>query len=572
MDPTETQTQSPPVKPGDLLDGKYRIEELLGEGSFAWVFRAQHERVESLQVAVKLLKSEYLEESDTVRRFHREAQTAAALKNRHTIRVTDFGVTDDAVPFLVMELVDGSTLSDLLRRRGRLQDVDVARFAVQVLKALQEAHGAGIVHRDLKPDNIAVVNEPGEDLPIARVLDFGIAKVMDNAKGVLKSAEETAAGMLFCTPRYASPELLRGRPGPQSDLYALGITMVELLDGEAPYRGKDFYSVAAKHVAPDPVPLGRFSSQSTMASVIERAVAKKLDERFESAEQMRRAIEPILRELETAPIGVTPPLGDDAPSERSVVPTDEFSPLASETPRPADDVASVVSEVLDALDEGEADTAPATAAADSSRAAGPRASGSGESQAAIVEVAPAEDQREEQSSNRWIPIMLLLVAVGAIALILATSGTGNGDAVGAEGTNPGGETEVGESDPPPTPEPAEPAVAPELSADPEIAAPDPSTQRPAPTQTMIHTTRELGGVRGERVHRSAERLAGLLVPSTVEGPVDEPADDRSDRRDEERDDDRDDEDDEDEGSRSDDNSDNETEPNPFGDIDLMGGN
>lgn len=277
-----------PAAVGDIFAGKYEVTSVLGFGAFAWVYRARHTLVSSLDVAVKVLRQEHLNETDTLRRFHQEAETAARLKSRFTTKITDFGITDSGSPFLVMDFIEGMSLEEYIKRVGRVTPEAAARWGAQVLRALEEAHGVGIVHRDLKPANIYVVADPdGDELDI-RVLDFGIAKIMDRASG---AAEETATGQLFCSPRYASPELLRGHPSPQSDIYALGITLCELIDGRVPYPEPDFFSVAARHLAEEPVPIGPEVKASVLSDVIRRSLEKPLGQRFKTARDMRKAIE-----------------------------------------------------------------------------------------------------------------------------------------------------------------------------------------------------------------------------------------------------------------------------------------
>lgn len=278
---------TPPLRAGDVLENKYCIADLIGEGSFAWVYRANHIEIASLEVAIKILKAEHQSDDDLMRRFRREAETAAALRNRHTIRINDFGVTPTGAPYIAMEYVRGLTLEEILDRDGFLEDIEVAKIAIDVLSALEEAHQLGVIHRDLKPANVFLVQEPGEDAPVARVLDFGIAKVLSPDSTFVGDASETAGNVVFCTPYYASPELLRGIASPQSDVYALGILMSELLDGKPPFTDDDFYVVAAKQVSSDPIPLGPLTRSSRLHAIIERACNKNVARRYKTAAEMR---------------------------------------------------------------------------------------------------------------------------------------------------------------------------------------------------------------------------------------------------------------------------------------------
>jgi serine/threonine protein kinase len=295
----ETEQRAPDApRTGTVIARKYKLIRVLGEGSYAWVYAASHESVESLRFAVKILKPTHSNNADVLRRFKQEANTIAALQSRHTVRVFDFGVAEDGSPFIVMEYIRGLSLRQLLQKEERLHPLTAARLAAGVLKALVEAHGHGIVHRDLKPSNILVTRPQDEKVPIAKVLDFGIAKVVsaDGAAGL--NAEETVEGLLFCSPRYASPEILNAKPALQSDLYSLGIIMAEMLEGQAPYNGDNSILVAARHLSEDPVPLGPWVVESGFYNVIQKACAKRLDERYATASEMLDDLETSIRRLE----------------------------------------------------------------------------------------------------------------------------------------------------------------------------------------------------------------------------------------------------------------------------------
>lgn len=293
---TERSADAPDI--GVVLARKYRLNRVLGEGSYAWVYAATHETVETLRFAVKILKPAHANNADVLRRFKQEANTIAQLQSRHTVRVFDFGVAENGSPFIVMEHIRGLSLRQLLHKEERLHPLTAARLAAGVLKALVEAHGHGIVHRDLKPSNILVTRPQDEKIPIAKVLDFGIAKVVSADGNAGMNAEETVEGLLFCSPRYASPEILNARPALQSDLYSLGIIMAEMLEGEAPYNGDNSILVAARHLSDDAVPLGPRVVESGYYNVVQRACAKKLDERYPSAAAMLEDLEASIRRLE----------------------------------------------------------------------------------------------------------------------------------------------------------------------------------------------------------------------------------------------------------------------------------
>lgn len=287
----------PAIERGSVLAGRYRIEHMLGRGGFAEVYLARHVEIDSLRVAIKVLHASHSCRELILDRFKREASLLALLRNRHTVGLVDFGFTEERVPFLVMEYVEGAPLDRVLQIYGRLRETDVCRMAIHVLKALAEAHAAGVVHRDLKPANIFLVEEPGEHHPVARVLDFGIAKVMGDPEVVrtiqlpaaLSSA--TATDLVFCTPLYAAPELLRGNPDFRTDLYALGLVMAEVLDGAPPYGARACGFEHSPHLDPSPVPLGPMASKSALAEIIRRACSKDLEQRYPTAVEMMAELE-----------------------------------------------------------------------------------------------------------------------------------------------------------------------------------------------------------------------------------------------------------------------------------------
>jgi len=271
---------------GTVLAGKYEVEQELGSGGFATVYRARHTSIPTLFFAIKVLHAEHAYNPAIRKKFKREAETVAALRSRHVVKVTDVGELDNQVPFIVMEFIEGVPLDELLKQCGRLLPRDVSRIAEGVLRALEEAHQLGIVHRDLKPANVFMVEESG-DPPYARVLDFGIAKVLAGSESGVTGGTQTVAGQVSCTPAYAAPELLGGETTPQVDLYALGHMMAELLDGRAPYDIHDnALMVAAEHLRPGEVPLGGNAEESGLQEVIRRACEKDPADRYTSATEM----------------------------------------------------------------------------------------------------------------------------------------------------------------------------------------------------------------------------------------------------------------------------------------------
>ena len=277
------------LKVGDIAAGKFRIDEVLGEGGFGCVFRAHHVELPTLEVAIKVLKPLLSQDDRIAARFRREATLIATLRGRHVIRLTDFGKTRSGLLFLVMELVRGQTIHEWIRTTQDRTDTDVARITSEVLMALVEAHEHGIIHRDLKPLNIMLVDQPGEPAPIVKVLDFGIAKLVDTEAGK-DTSTLTDTGAFPCSPPYTAPEVFLLEPTPASDLYSLGHTMVEMLEGRPPYYGGNFMAISQRHLAPEPVPLGDNVRASGLANIISRACAKPLESRYATAKEMLAAL------------------------------------------------------------------------------------------------------------------------------------------------------------------------------------------------------------------------------------------------------------------------------------------
>ncbi len=304
---------------GQILADRYRIERLLGRGGFADVYLAHHLEIESLRVAVKVLHGAHLGRNGILERFKREASLLAMLRNRHTVRLIDFGFTATEAPFLVMEYVDGAPLDRVIRASAPLRETDTARLGIHVLKALAEAHALGIVHRDLKPANVLMIREPGERHAVARVLDFGIAKVMGDPQVKVTAAQmeriahaSTGTDQVFCTPLYAAPELLLGSPDFRTDLYALGLVMAEMLDGKPPYLDVDCSLDNSPHLLSAPVPIGPVAASSALGPLIRTAVAKRLDERYQTAEEMLDALQDVYSRIRLPanteiPLDVLPP-------------------------------------------------------------------------------------------------------------------------------------------------------------------------------------------------------------------------------------------------------------------------
>ncbi|MBX6341774.1 MAG: serine/threonine protein kinase, partial [Thermomicrobiaceae bacterium] len=257
---------------GRILNGRYRLDDIIGEGGMAVVYRG-YDQVLNRVVAVKLLRDQFGADANFHKRFEREAQSAARLSHPHIVAVYDVG-QDGRTRYIVMEYVRGRNLKELIRRQGPFSVQGAAMVIRQVADALDYAHAHGLVHRDIKPQNILV-----DDAGHVKVVDFGIAKS-------LSDANLTEAGTGMGTVHYVSPEQARGEPAtPASDIYATGVVLYEMLTKHLPFDADTPVGVAMQHVhaAPPPPSLLNPSIPPEVEDVVLTALAKDPEDRFPSA-------------------------------------------------------------------------------------------------------------------------------------------------------------------------------------------------------------------------------------------------------------------------------------------------
>ncbi len=278
-----------PVQPTDpfigrVIDERFTLEARIGAGGMGTVYRAA-QRALVRPVAVKIVDARWTQSPDTVRRFLREAHTLSRISHPSVVSVLDFGQSADGVLWLAMELVAGRTLGEVLAETpGGMPHARAIQLAIELTWALEAAHAAGIVHRDLKPSNVMILDAlTGRDF--IKVLDFGIARP------VVDATQMTATGKLVGTPQYLAPEVLEGEvPGPESDIYALGIILYELLVGRAPFTGSNLANVmyAQVHTPPPPLPA---HVPAALARVVEKLLVKDPTLRPRSAATVRALLE-----------------------------------------------------------------------------------------------------------------------------------------------------------------------------------------------------------------------------------------------------------------------------------------
>jgi len=280
---------------GTAVAGRFVVLSRLGTGSMGSVYRARQEAV-GRDVALKIVRHSYHPEARI--RFEREARATSLLVSPYTVTVFDFGEAENECWFLALELLNGETLGQRLRREGRLGVDEAVTIARQALSSLAEAHAKGIVHRDLKPDNLFLSKLPGGgggvEGEVCKVLDFGIAKVLSEEAKI--DQLETQAGTVFGTPRYMSPEQAQGRElDARTDIYSLGVLLFRMLAGCAPFVDDDAVVVMARHIENAPPTFDETAPDAgiprEVEAVVRRALAKAPEERFQTADEFSLALE-----------------------------------------------------------------------------------------------------------------------------------------------------------------------------------------------------------------------------------------------------------------------------------------
>jgi serine/threonine protein kinase len=302
-----TQASSLP-QPGDVIAGKYRVERALGMGGMGAVFEVTHQ-VTHKRFAIKWLLPELEDSADAAKRFIREAQVAGRFDHPNVVEVYDLG-QEGTASFMVMELLEGESLAARLTRVGRLGAREACEILLPCIEAVAAAHAAGIIHRDLKPANIFLCKASGRTAEHAKVLDFGISKLMTKPGSL--DATRTKTGAVMGTPHYMAPEQMRARPiDHRVDVYAFGVTLYELLSGKRPFEAESYAELVIQIAGEPARPLHEVVSDlpAGLEAIVSQAMARNPDARFASVEALMHALEPFCGDMSqhvaAAPAGAT---------------------------------------------------------------------------------------------------------------------------------------------------------------------------------------------------------------------------------------------------------------------------
>jgi len=314
---------------GCVIDGRYRVESVLGEGGMGIVYGCKHKHIEK-KIAIKILRADLARDPEVTSRFLNEARAASSIGNPHIIDISDFGILPDGSTYFVMEYLDGQPLSQVVATSGALPLPRLLHIARQLAEGLSAAHHADIVHRDLKPDNIFLVSH-GAEPDFVKILDFGIAKV-STAEGRI-----TRAGTVFGTPHYMSPEQAAGTPVDlRGDIYAFGVILYELASGRLPFDADNFMGILSQHMYKAPTPFGSLVPPlaEPISAGLEAIVLKCLSK---PPEQRYASVDALIEDLDRLRDGQTP-LAVAEVSTRTAeysVPLDYFKrDTQPEVPRP----------------------------------------------------------------------------------------------------------------------------------------------------------------------------------------------------------------------------------------------
>jgi serine/threonine protein kinase len=278
----------PPVQEGEILDGKYRVDRVLGAGGMGIVVAATHVHLNT-RVALKFLLPAAMGNPQVIERFAREARAAVQIQSEHVARVTDVGTLPTGSPYMVMEFLEGSDLAQVIEKGGAMPVARAVGYVLEASEAIAEAHSLGIVHRDLKPANLFLARRSGRD-PIVKVLDFGISKTRDGSAGL------TQTSSVMGSPFYMAPEQMMSSKDvdARADIWALGVIAYELLTGKAPFGGETMAEVVYQVTQRDAPPLRdrRPDVPEGLANVVARCLTRDPAQRYENVARLAADLVP----------------------------------------------------------------------------------------------------------------------------------------------------------------------------------------------------------------------------------------------------------------------------------------
>jgi serine/threonine-protein kinase len=293
MEGSASEQDDAPVRPGDVLAGKYRVERVLGIGGMGVVVAAHHLQLDE-RVALKFLLPAALNNAEAVERFRREARAAVRIKSEHVARISDVGELENGAPFMVMEYLEGTDLSGWVHDRGALPIEQAVEFVLQACEAIADAHAIGIVHRDLKPANLFCIRRTDGLLSI-KVLDFGISKLTGLGSSA-PSMGMTKTAAIMGSPLYMSPEQLQSPKtvDGRTDIWSLGVVLFELVTARTPFEGETLPELVL-NIATKPAPSVRSlrpDLPDPLALVLARSLEKDRDRRFQNVAELAAALAP----------------------------------------------------------------------------------------------------------------------------------------------------------------------------------------------------------------------------------------------------------------------------------------
>ncbi len=279
------------LQPGEIIDGKYRIIRELGSGSMGAVYEGENVRIRR-RVAIKVLLPAVAKKGDVVKRFEREAQAAGRIGSEHIVEVLDLGTLADGGFYMVMEFLEGTTLGDRIKKKGRLEPRELVPIVQQLLYGLEMAHEARIIHRDLKPDNIFLVREHAGQKDFVKILDFGVSKF--NPLTDDDGMSMTRTGTVMGTPFYMAPEQAKGSKDVdhRSDLYSVGVILYQAVTGQVPFHAGTFNELIFKIVLEQPPPPESYvpDLDPAFGRLIRRAMSRDPDQRFATSSEFAQAL------------------------------------------------------------------------------------------------------------------------------------------------------------------------------------------------------------------------------------------------------------------------------------------